>query len=258
MMSGMHEFLGKLWSMEFGIALLGALVGGGFTLLGSWFQTKSANKAAELIQAKANAQRCFDALTQLKVLLEIQTFAGMGSKDTRAAWNRERERLVTTANSAIMLLPDEHKDTRLRVMWLLSKIEVWYGLPAWPEYKLKTSLLLSEALKVLALFVRGSDAPERRNIDQVITQKIEDWTTRTLCGSTSFTAFWTSHVLRSRRPRARHPRHDVGETRYLLSLTNDRIIEHSRTSMFSCRPRRHWRTGAFRMPGGLQWRTNSG
>ncbi|MGQ4441268.1 hypothetical protein ACN6LI_006687, partial [Streptomyces violaceoruber] len=169
----MHDFLSKLWSVEFGIALLGALVGGGFTLLGSWFQTKSANKAAELIQAKANAQRCFDALTQLKVLLEIQTFAGMGTKNTRAAWNRERERLVTTANSAVMLLPDEHKDTRLRVMWLLSKIEVWYGLPAWPEHKLKTSLLLSEVLKVLAFFVRGSDAPERRNIDQVITREVE-------------------------------------------------------------------------------------
>ncbi|GGR24070.1 hypothetical protein [Streptomyces aurantiogriseus] len=169
----MNEFLDKLWSMEFGIALLGALVGGGFTILGSWLQTRSSNRAAELVQAKANAQRGFDALTQLKVHLEIQTFQGMGTKETRAAWNREREMLVTTANSAVMLLPDEHKDTRFRVTWLLSQIKPWYGLPPWPEYKLETSLLLSEALKILGLFVRGSDAPERRNMAEVIEREIE-------------------------------------------------------------------------------------
>ncbi|WP_370166780.1 hypothetical protein [Streptomyces albogriseolus] len=73
----MEEFLDELWSMEFGIALLGALVGGGFTILGSAWQTRSANKAAALAQAKANAQRAFDTLTQLKACLEVQTFRGM-------------------------------------------------------------------------------------------------------------------------------------------------------------------------------------
>ncbi|MFF4661382.1 hypothetical protein [Streptomyces sp. NPDC001381] len=169
----MNEFLDKLWSMEFGIALLGALVGGGFTILGSWLQSRSSNKAAQLIQAKANAQRTFDALTQLKAHLEIQTFQGMGSKETRAAWNREREMLVTTANSTLMLLPDEHKDTRIRVGKLLQQIKTWYGLPAWPEYKLETGLLVSEALKVLGFFVRGSDSPERRNMAEVIKREIE-------------------------------------------------------------------------------------
>ncbi|MFJ6392887.1 hypothetical protein ACIQJT_35435 [Streptomyces sp. NPDC091972] len=169
----MNEFVDKLWSMEFGIALLGALVGGGFTILGSWLQARSSNKAAEHIQAKANAQRAFDALTQLKVHLEIQTFRGMGTKETRAAWNREREMLVTTANSTIMLLPDKYKDTRLHVQGLLRQIKTWYGLPPWPEYKLETGLLLSEALKVMGLFVRGSDAPEHRNMTEIIQQEIE-------------------------------------------------------------------------------------
>lgn len=173
MMLTMNEFWDNFWSAEFGIALLGALVGGGFTILGSYLQTRSSNRAAELIQAKANAQRGFDALTQLKVHLEIQTFQGMGSKQTRAVWNREREMLVTTANSALMLLPDEHRATRIRVEMLLRKIETWYGLPAWPEYKLKTGLLLSEALNVLSRFVRGSNAPARQNMDQLIHREIE-------------------------------------------------------------------------------------
>ncbi|WP_223146427.1 hypothetical protein [Streptomyces apricus] len=169
----MNGFWDKVISMEFGIALLGALVGGGFTILGSWLQTRSSNRAAELVQAKANAQRAFEALTQLKVHLEIQIFRGMGTKETRAAWNREREMLVTTANSTIMLLPDEHKDTRLHVQGLLQQIKTWYGLPPWPEYKLETGLLLTEALKVMSLFVRGSDAPARRNMAEIIQREIE-------------------------------------------------------------------------------------
>ncbi|WP_328835913.1 hypothetical protein [Streptomyces europaeiscabiei] len=51
----MNELLDKLWSMEFGIAMLGALVGGGFTILGSAWQTWSANKATAVAQAQANA-----------------------------------------------------------------------------------------------------------------------------------------------------------------------------------------------------------
>jgi hypothetical protein len=173
MMTGMSDFWDKLWSMEFGIALLGALVGGAFTILGSAWQTWSANKAAALAQAKANAQRGFDALTQLKAHLEIQTFQGLGTKESRAAWNREREMLVTTANSAIMLLPDEHKDTRLYVEMLLRRIKTWHGMTPWSDYKVETSLLLAEALKFLGLFVRGSDAPERRDMGDAIKQEVE-------------------------------------------------------------------------------------
>ncbi|MFE4918991.1 hypothetical protein [Streptomyces sp. NPDC056661] len=168
--------MGELWNAitsDFGTGLLGALVGGGFTILGSAWQTRSTNKAAALAQAKANAQRGLDAITQLKVRLENQTFQGMGTPVSLAAWNRERGMLVTTANSAVMLLPDAHKDTRMYVLMLLAKIEAWRGLRPWPEYKLETGLLLSEAIKFLALYVRGSDVPERQNMNAVISRKVE-------------------------------------------------------------------------------------
>ncbi|WP_327342276.1 hypothetical protein [Streptomyces europaeiscabiei] len=51
----MNEFLDKLWSMEFGIAMLGALVGGGSTILGSAWQTWSANNATAVAQPQTNA-----------------------------------------------------------------------------------------------------------------------------------------------------------------------------------------------------------
>ncbi|MGY1502993.1 hypothetical protein ACW4TU_41565 [Streptomyces sp. QTS52] len=171
----MNDFWDKVISMEFGAALLGALAGGAFTILGSWLQARSSNKAAALTQAKANAQRGFDFLTQLKVHLEAQTFQGIGSGESRATWNRECETLTTTANSAVMLLPDEYKETRNQVLMLLRTIKRWEGLPPWPEYKLGTSLLLSEALKFLGLFVRGSDVPEKRDMTEVITRDIEHY-----------------------------------------------------------------------------------
>ncbi|WAU78517.1 hypothetical protein O1Q96_01435 (plasmid) [Streptomyces sp. Qhu-G9] len=171
----MNEFLDKLWSMEFGIALLGALVGGGFTLLGSWFQTKSANKATALAQAQANAQRGFDTLTQLKVHLEAQTFQGMGTAETRDAWNRERQTLITTTHSAVMLLPDAYKETRDPVLVLLPMMKEWYGLPPWPEYTVETSVVLAEALKFLGTFVRGSDVPERQALNPVIAKELNQY-----------------------------------------------------------------------------------
>ncbi|MCX5234430.1 hypothetical protein OG824_04175 [Streptomyces prunicolor] len=158
---------------DFWIALVGALVGGGFTMLGAALQTRSTDKAAALAQTKANAQRSFDALIQFKALLGIQTFQGMGSKDTRAAWNREREVLITTASSALMLLPDAHRDIRIRVEKLLHQIKIWQGWPPWSEYKLETDLLVSEALNVLSRFVRGSEAPELRDMVKIVQQEMK-------------------------------------------------------------------------------------
>jgi hypothetical protein len=175
MMIGMDEFLGKLWSMEFGAALLGAVAGGAFSILGAWWQSRSANKATALTQAQANAQRAFDTLTELRAHLEAQTFQGIGTGDTRAAWNRELRAQIARANSAIMLLPEKHKETRGRALTLLRMIENWEGLPPWPEYKLRTGLLLSEALKYLGLFVRGSDVPEKRDMTQIIAREIEHY-----------------------------------------------------------------------------------
>ncbi|MDQ1042127.1 hypothetical protein QFZ76_000363 [Streptomyces sp. V4I2] len=175
MMTAMHDFLGKLWSMEFGAALLGALAGGFFTILGSWWQSRYSDKAAALAQAKANAQRAFDTLTQLRAHLEAQTFLGRGTAETRAAWNRERKTLIATANSAIMLLPDAYKETRGQALMLLRMIKEWYGTPEWREYEVETDVLLSEALKFLGLFVRGSKVPEKRDITGVIAEAIHHY-----------------------------------------------------------------------------------
>lgn len=49
--------------------------------------------------------------------------------------------------------------------------------------------------------------------------------------------------------RTPHRRHNARQNQYLLSLTNDRIIEHSRRGTSSFGSRRRWRTGAFRMCG---------
>jgi len=172
-MTAMHDFLDKLWSMEFGIALLGVLTGGGFTILGSWLQSRSSNRAAALAQAQANAQRSFDALTELGALLEAQTFQGMGTGDTRAGWNRDLRSHIARANSAIMLLPDRHEATRSQVLAVLRMLKNWEGLPPWPEYRLRARLLLSEALKFLGLFVRGSGVPKRRGMEEVIAKEID-------------------------------------------------------------------------------------
>ncbi|MFG3488519.1 hypothetical protein [Streptomyces sp. NPDC047972] len=169
----MNEILDMLWSKEFGIALLGALVGGGFTMLGSWWQTRSSNKAAMRVQAQGHALRGSDAITQLRVHLEAQTFQGRGSTETRAAWNRERRGLLVTARGAIMLLPDEFEGTRNPALDALGKVESFSGYSAWAEYRLATGLLLSEALKHLGMFLRGSEAVEARDMDLVLAAAID-------------------------------------------------------------------------------------
>ncbi|MEU1481576.1 hypothetical protein [Streptomyces sp. NPDC005760] len=172
MMTAMNDFLDKLWSMEFGAALLGALAGGAFTILGSWLQARSANRATALAQAQANAQRAFDTLTELKVYMEAQTFVGRGTHGTRTEWNRQRKTLITTANSSIMLLPDAYTETRGPALMLLQMIKEWYGDPEWREYEAETNLLLSEALNFLGLFVRGSAVPEKREMTEVIAETL--------------------------------------------------------------------------------------
>lgn len=173
-MTTMNEILDKLWSAEFGIALLGALVGGGFTMLGSWWQTQSSNKAAMRVQAQGHALRGSDAITQLRVHLEAQAFQGRGSTETRAAWNRELRGLLVTARGAIMLLPDEFEGTRDPALEALRKVTSFSGHPAWAEYRLTIGLLLSEALKHLGMFLRGSEAVEARDMDLVLAAAINE------------------------------------------------------------------------------------
>ncbi|MFC9261286.1 hypothetical protein ACFT25_15875 [Streptomyces hydrogenans] len=170
----MDKILDMLWSAEFGIALLGALVGGAFTMLGSWWQTRSSNKAAMRVQAQGHAMRGSDAITQLRVHLEAQTFQGRGAAETRAAWNRELQGHLVTARSAIMLLPDGFKGTRNPALAALREIKTFSGHPAWAEYKIATGLLLAEALKHLGMFVRGSEAPEERDMSVVVTKAIDE------------------------------------------------------------------------------------
>lgn len=173
MMTGMNEILDALWSTEFGAALLGALAGGGFTMLGSYWQTKSGNQAASLALARANAQRAFDTVTQLRVSMAAQAIEGIGTRSSRATWNRERQAFVATASSAVLLLPDEHKETRTQSLKLLRMVGEWHGTPVWDEYTHATFLILNETLKFLGTFVRGSAVPEARDMLEVIRQELE-------------------------------------------------------------------------------------
>ncbi|WP_350241991.1 hypothetical protein [Streptomyces microflavus] len=171
-MTGMNDILDALWSMEFGAALLGALAGGGFTMLGSWLQSKSGSKAATLALARANAQRAFDTMTQFMIVMTAQEIEGIGTRSSRAAWNRERATLVTMARSAVALLPDEYKATRSRTQHLLSLLGEWRGTPVWDEYKLGTGVILTETIRTLGTFVRGSAVPEPRDVQALIRQEL--------------------------------------------------------------------------------------
>lgn len=172
MMTGMNDILDALWSMEFGAALMGALAGGGFTMLGSWFQTKSSNKAANLAMAKAHAQRAFDAITQLKLVLESSTITGLGTHRSRDEWNRALRTHLTTARGAIMLLPDEYKETRLPSLMILRMTREYQGRPVWIDYQVETDLLLSEARKYLGSLIRGSEVPKGRDMKEVVEQEV--------------------------------------------------------------------------------------
>lgn len=174
MMTAMNEFLDKLWSMEFGAALLGAVAGGAFSILGAWWQSRSSNKAAARVQAQGHALRAFDTITLLGTHLEAQTFQGRGTAETRAAWNLELQTQLVTAKGAIMLLPDEYEETRKSARAALNMITNFDGRFGWAEYKVATRLLLTEAVKHLGLFVRGSEAPETRDMDAVLTKAIDD------------------------------------------------------------------------------------
>jgi hypothetical protein len=175
MMTDMHDFLDKLWSMEFGAALLGAVAGGAFSILGAWWQSRSSNKAAARAQAQGHALRGFDTITLLRAHLEAQTFQGRGTAETRTAWNLELQTQLATAKSAIMLLPDDYEETRKSALAALNMITNFNGLFGWAEYKVATRLLLTEAIKHLGLFVRGSEAPEIRDMDTVLTKAIDDY-----------------------------------------------------------------------------------
>ncbi|WP_328450002.1 hypothetical protein OG780_19730 [Streptomyces sp. NBC_00386] len=169
----MNEFFDKVWSMEFGAALLGAVAGGAFSILGAWWQTSVSNKATARVQAQGHALRGFEAITTLRAHLEAQTFQGRGTAETRSAWNRELRTQLTTAKSAIMLLPDQYEKTRTPAMTALNMITNFNGLFGWAEYKVATRLLLTESIKHLGLLVRGSEAPEARDMDAVLTQAID-------------------------------------------------------------------------------------
>ncbi|MFF5362961.1 hypothetical protein ACFY4I_26810 [Streptomyces scabiei] len=101
----MNEFLDKLWSMDFGIALLGALVGGAASIGGAWMQSHFANKASRETLAKGSATAAYDALGTIKELMAGKSFDGAGTTEARADWNRERNALVMRAMGAADLLP---------------------------------------------------------------------------------------------------------------------------------------------------------
>ncbi|MFD4005119.1 hypothetical protein [Streptomyces rubiginosohelvolus] len=168
----MNGILDALWSMEFGAALLGALAGGGFTMLGSWFQARSSNRAANLAMAKAHAQRAFDAITQLKLILDSSTITGLGTHRSRDEWNRELRTHLTAARGAIMLLPNEYRETRLPSLMILRMTREYQGSPVWIDYQVGTDILLSEVRSYLGSLIRGSAVPKGRDMKQAVEHEV--------------------------------------------------------------------------------------
>ncbi|MEU5709933.1 hypothetical protein [Streptomyces flaveolus] len=173
MMIGMHEFLDKLWSMDFGIALLGAVVGGAASIAGAWLQSHFANKASRETLAKGSATTAYEALGTIRELMAGKSFVGTGTPEARAEWNRERTVLVLRAMGATNLLPKTQERRRTQARKAMSLMKDWDGLTRWSDHAAVTRLLISEARKQLGTFIQDEKEPPVRDMEAVVRQELE-------------------------------------------------------------------------------------
>ncbi|CAL9441141.1 hypothetical protein SUDANB146_04269 [Streptomyces sp. enrichment culture] len=169
--------VGELWNAitsDFGTGLIGALVGGGFTLLGTWLQSRSGDAAAHLAQTRATAQRGVEAATTLAITIQRQTYREHGTFEDREGWGRELMAHQSNLTALLGLLPDDQRDTRDRVLDLLDGVQYWDGREVWEEYRIRTTSFLGEMAAWLVALARGSEPPERRDMTQVVAEQILD------------------------------------------------------------------------------------
>ncbi|MEH0400651.1 MULTISPECIES: hypothetical protein [Streptomyces] len=157
---------------DFWIALIGALVGGGFTLLGTWLQSRTGNKAAHLAQTRATAQRGVEAATTLAITIQRQSFRGHGTFEDREGWGRELMAHESNLTALLGLIPDDQRETRDRVFDLLAGVQHWDGQEVWEEYRIRTTLYLGEMAVWLVSLARGSKPPEREDMARVASERV--------------------------------------------------------------------------------------
>jgi hypothetical protein len=169
--------VGELWdaiTSDFGTGLIGALVGGGFTLLGTWWQSRKGDAAAHLAQTRATAQRGVEAATTLAITIQRQTYRRHGTFEDRGGWGRELMAHQSNLTALLGLLPDDQLETRERVFILLNGVQHWDGREVWEEYRIRTTIFLAEMAAWLVALARGSEPPEYRDMDQIATERILD------------------------------------------------------------------------------------
>jgi len=163
MMTGMNEFL---------IALMGALVGGGFTLLGTRLQGRSGDKAAHLAHTRDVAQRAVEAVTTVAITIQRQTYQRHGTFEDREGWGRELMAHQSNLTALLALLPDDQREARRRVFDLLEGVGHWDGTEVWEHYRIRTTLHLGEMANLLAALARGSELPDYQDIGLVADERI--------------------------------------------------------------------------------------
>ncbi len=159
---------------EFWIALMGALFGGGFTLLGTWLTSKSGDKAAHVAQTRATAQRGVEAATTLAITIQRQTYRDHGTFEDREGWGRELMAHQSNLTALLGLLPDDQRAIRDQVFALLDGVQNWDGQEVWAEYRIRTTIVLGEMAVWLVTLARGSETPEPKELEPIIEERILD------------------------------------------------------------------------------------
>lgn len=131
------DWLTDLVTSNFGSGLIGAVVGGIFSLVGARVQsTKSLEAAREerqaLLQQEA-ASRVVDAMFEIKRLLRDLPPPG-SDHGPWVVWSREREGHLDRARSAAFVLPDPFKG---RVVEALRDIAAAENPSRWERYDLR-------------------------------------------------------------------------------------------------------------------------
>lgn len=169
--------VGELWNAitsDFGTGLMGALIGGGFTLAGTWLQSRSGDKAAQLAHSRATAQHALEIVSTFAVTVQRQTHHGHGIYEDREEWNREVMAQETAITAVLALLPDDQKGTRNECLDLLEGVKRWYGEEEWWEYQIRTTLFLGQMGVWLAALARGSRPPQHQDIGRIADEKVTE------------------------------------------------------------------------------------
>jgi hypothetical protein len=169
--------VGELWNAitsDFGTGLLGALVGGGFTLAGSWLQSKSSDKAAQLAHSRATAQRALELVSTFAIAVQRQMYPGPGTHEDHTKWNREVMAQETAITAVLSLLPDDQKETRNECVDLLEGVKRWYGEEVWWEYQIRTTIFLGQMAVWLAALARGSKPPQHEDMGRIADEKVAE------------------------------------------------------------------------------------